>query len=193
MRDSSVRKSFHKSILNSAHSDSNTIVLNEFGLKNGVVRADIAVLNGKMIGYEIKTDRDNLNRLHHQIIAYNEVFDRIYIITGSRYFKKVELLVPDWWGIFLIQDIAKEEFKFKLVRKAKKNEQKACFGIAQLLWKDELIEILTTIFSCTPKKSMTKQELNILLQEKCDANRLGKIALRYLKTREGWRINQKAL
>lgn len=193
MRDSLVRKSFHKSILKSAHVDVDTIVIDELGLRNGLVRADIAVLNGKMIGYEIKTDNDNLSRLEHQIKAYNEVFDRVYIITGSRHFEQIIKRVPDWWGIYLIQSLTEEEYKFKLLRKPKVNRQKSSIGIAHLLWKDELIEVLSSTFCYYPKTSTTKQELYRVLQEFCSANKLTKIALKHLKCREGWRIDRKVL
>lgn len=193
MSDRSVRKSFHNSILKTAHADMDTIVVDELGLKNGNVRADIAVLNGKMVGYEIKTDKDTLKRLQHQILAYNEVFDEIYIVTGMRYLAKVIQIIPQWWGVFLIETFDGEDFRFKKYRKAKKNKQKVCLGIAQLLWKDELIEILKSNYNFNLKGRMTKQNLYTVLQENSDANKLGKIALKYLKCREGWRIDRKVL
>ncbi len=63
MRDAQVRQAFHRSVLRAANECNDTVVIDELGLKNGIVRADIVVLNGKMIGYEIKTDRDTLKRL----------------------------------------------------------------------------------------------------------------------------------
>ena len=55
-----------------------------------------------MVGYEIKTDKDNLKRLPHQIEAYNEVFDENYIIIGRKHIEMVNAIIPDWWGVYLI-------------------------------------------------------------------------------------------
>jgi hypothetical protein len=99
MRDHIVRAAFHETVLQTAHLDQNTFVVDELGLKNGVIRADIAVLNGKLVGYEINTDKDNLNRLGPQINAYSEVFDQAYIISGKKHLSKVLDQVPCFDGI----------------------------------------------------------------------------------------------
>ena len=46
MTDKIVRNAFHKSVLQEAHYCSDTLVVDELGLNNGAVRADIAVLYG---------------------------------------------------------------------------------------------------------------------------------------------------
>src|SRR5687767_9037317 len=89
MSDKLVRIAFHQSVLKSFHLSTDSLVIDELGLKNGELRADIAVLKKNMIGYEIKTDKDNLMRLLSQMVGYNEVFDKVYIITGSKHFTKV--------------------------------------------------------------------------------------------------------
>ena len=191
MRDYPVRVSFHKTVLTLEHTDENTIVIDELGLKNGGTRADIAVLNGKMVGYEIKTNKDNLARLEKQIVAYNEVFDEVHIITGNRHLNKVLEIVPSWWGVFLVIETESGEYFFNCVRTAKKNTKKVCLGIAQLLWKEEIMHLLTAVHNYTLKPSLNKQVLYQMLVGKFNANELGKITLKYLKSREGWRTNQK--
>lgn len=193
MRDYLVRASFHKQILSTAHADQNTFVLDELGLRNGYCRADIAVLNGKMVGYEIKTDKDSLARLKNQMIAYNEVFDNIYIITGQRHLNKILKLIPVWWGVFIIKSSPNEEFTFKKIRNAKRNPNRDCLGIARLLWKDELLEIVRTKLSYTFKGNVTKQDLYDILQREISTHKLSKIVLHYLKSREGWRTGRKEL
>jgi len=193
MRDYVVRKAFHESVLRSAHASIDTIVLDEFGLKNGEYRADIAVLNGKMIGYEIKTDSDTLDRLFGQIIAYNEVFDNVFIVTGPKHLDKVLKTVPYWWGVYLINQDRCNGYIFNTLRRAKKNNKKESAGIAQLLWKDEVIDILTTNYAVKTRTKSTREELYDNLTERCNATTLGKIALKYLKGRKDWRINQKRL
>jgi hypothetical protein len=191
MRDQTVRKAFHQTVLKSAHNDADTFVLDEFGLRNGVNRADIAVLNGKFVGYEIKTEKDTLARLGPQIEAYNEVFDQVFIITASNHLSKVIERIPDWWGVYLIEQNDVSDISFSLHRKAKINKAKNTYGIAQLLWKAELMEILAKLFRTEMNTRVTKHQMYELLSQKCTSHKFGSIALTYLKNRQGWRIGQK--
>jgi hypothetical protein len=193
MTDSLVRTAFHKSILRSSHEDPNTYVLDELGLKHGENRADIAVLNGKIIGYEIKTERDSLSRLAAQIVAYNEVFDSVYIISGKKHLKKVSLIVPDWWGIYVIQEQEQSSPSFICIREASINPNKNSYGIAQLLWKDEAIELLNTRFSCNVREKSTRDQLYNILISKCNCEELSNIVVKCLKQRSGWRTSPKSL
>ncbi|GGC42392.1 hypothetical protein GCM10011386_38250 [Parapedobacter defluvii] len=165
-------------------------MIDELGLKNGAIRADIAVLNGSLIGYEIKTDRDNLSRLIPQVGVYSEIFDKAYIITGKRHLNKILEKVPKWWGIYLIEQEDKGLYNFNCLRKSEVNDRKNAYSMAQLLWKEEVIKILEDYFDCEPKQSWTRDKLYTLLAEKCDINTLGNITLGILKNRQGWRINR---
>ncbi len=193
MRDYIIRSAFHESVLKSAHSCADTFVVDELGLKNGSIRADIAVLNGKLIGYEIKTNRDTLQRLPSQIKAYSEVFDRAYIVTGSKHLQHVIETIPDWWGIYFIKEAKENEYSFVSYRKGKINPRKEKIGLAQLLWKDEVKEILTSSLNCTVRTKETKDELYDKLTAELSAKLLSKFVLHYLKSRVSWRPNLKAL
>lgn len=191
MRDRCIRVAFHEKILKKAKEYEDTVVIDELGLMNGSVRADIAVLNGKMIGYEIKTDNDNLSRLAGQIIAYNDVFDKVWVITGGKHFDKIKQTVPEWWGIYLISETRDGGYRFRAFRTAKKNKGRSGYSIARLLWKDEARSILADN-KLGLKSNTTRHELYNILSKQYSVNTLSKIALKYLKNREGWRTGQKA-
>ena len=193
MKDSIIRSAFHQSILKSEHESSDVIIVDELGLKNGQIRADIAVLNGKLVGYEIKTNNDTLIRLPNQIKAYNEVFEKVYIITGDRHFEKVLLNVPEWWGIYLITETEDGAYNFKCSRKAKKNRERDTFGLAQLLWKDEVIDLLTSSLNYKVKSKSTKDDLYEIISNEYSPTKLSSMVLKYLKSRQTWRINPSAL
>ncbi len=57
--------------------DHDTKVVQEMGVWNGTVRIDIAVINGELGGFELKSDSDNLLRLPAQAELYSRVFDRM--------------------------------------------------------------------------------------------------------------------
>lgn len=186
MNDSQVRYAFHTSILEEAHLCNETIILNELGLKNGESRADIAVFNGKMIGYEIKTEKDNLSRLTSQVKNYSQVFDKAFIIVAEKHVQEAKKIIPNWWGIYLIES-ANETYSFYNTRKAKINPSQDSFSIAQLLWKAEALEVANTFFKCNLKNNMNRQEIYEIISSKCRPKRLSKIVMAYLKKREGWR------
>jgi hypothetical protein len=193
MTDCVIRSAFHQRILKQEHHCSDTFVVDELGLKNGQIRADIAVLNGKLVGYEIKTDSDTLLRLPNQIRAYNEVFDNVYIITGNKHLANVLVCVPDWWGVYLITETEDGIYNFKHYRKAKKNRDKDTFGLAQLLWKDEVIDILRSTLNHKIKSKSTKDDLYEILSNECSSTKLSMFVLKYLKSRQTWRTNPQLL
>jgi hypothetical protein len=89
----------HK-ILLGKHSLHSASMLNEFRV--GECKADIAILNGTATVYEVKSERDSLNRLERQVKAYSEVFARVYVITSDCYVDAVHSLVPKDIGILCL-------------------------------------------------------------------------------------------
>ena len=94
MNDEQIRQQFHRESLRRHHDDSETVVVDELGLKHGRCRADIAVINGHFTGYEIKSDNDSLRRLPVQIDVYSAVFDRASVIVGEKHACAVKSLIP---------------------------------------------------------------------------------------------------
>ena len=63
MRDIDVRQAV-KSYLKALHEDDPaTRIVEEMGIWAGSVRIDIAVINGELSGFELKSDSDTLQRL----------------------------------------------------------------------------------------------------------------------------------
>lgn len=186
MRDHIIRAIFHKTILAKDHLDNHTIIVDELGLQNGLIRADIAVLNGCMVGYEIKTQNDNLNRLPAQVAAYSDIFDKAYIIVAAKHLGKALIILPKWWGIYVITGDENNGYTFENYRSASKNAGQKVISIVRLLWKDEVSEILTRGGDIVPK-SRKKSQLYELIAEKYTTEQFGPIALSYIKQRKSWR------
>jgi len=145
MNDSEIRRNFHKKMLLRHHAAPQTLVLDELGLLHGAFRADIAVVNGKLIGYEIKSEEDSLDRLQNQIVAYDSVFDSIAIIITKRHRQAVTRRVPKHWGIVLSEKGKRGAVHFRIKRKFQQNPYVDPVSVARLLWKSEAIEILKEI------------------------------------------------
>jgi hypothetical protein len=79
-----------------------TYLINELDICGGFTRADIAIVNGQLHGYEIKSPQDNLERLPRQVPSYDEVFDTMTLITCKEHLKQAREIIPKWWGIYYI-------------------------------------------------------------------------------------------
>jgi hypothetical protein len=91
----------HK-ILLGKHSLQTAAMLNEFRV--GECKADFAILNGTATVYEVKSERDSLSRLQHQIAAYATVFARVYVIAAEGHVRAVTATVPDSVGILCLNN-----------------------------------------------------------------------------------------
>jgi len=101
----------HKVLLG-VHSLQTASMLTEFRV--GSCKADVAILNGTSTVYEIKSERDKLDRLEAQVSAYRQVFAKVNIITGKNHLKAVLASVPPDVGVLLLTD----RFKISTVREA---------------------------------------------------------------------------
>ena len=64
---------------------------------------DVMAVTDCLTGFEIKSDLDNYQRLKFQIYAYNQFFDKNYIVVSSKHRKSVIDKVPGFWGIICIE------------------------------------------------------------------------------------------
>ena len=142
MNDVDIRQNFHKKILRRQHTQKDTLVIDELGLNHGKCRADIAVINGHLAAYEIKSNNDSLRRLEEQVKSYNAVFDKVSIVVGDRYIKTIQNYIPEWWGVILSVRGPRGAVNFDTIREARTNKNIDPISIAQLLWRNEAEEIL---------------------------------------------------
>jgi len=69
-----------------------TVIANELPLGTTGVRADLAFYAKTFTGVEIKSDRDSLKRLDHQLPVYKQHFDRTILLVGSKHVPDLEAL-----------------------------------------------------------------------------------------------------
>jgi len=71
----------------------------------GKSRADVMlVMDGMLVGIEIKSDADTYARLERQIEDYNRCFDMNYVVVGTSHAAHIEEHVPKWWGIITVEE-----------------------------------------------------------------------------------------
>jgi hypothetical protein len=140
--DKCIRLVLKQQLLAESMSDPKSIVVEELGVMSGDARIDIAVVNGMLHGYEIKSDRDSLIRLPNQIAAYSSVFSQVTIVTGKHHLANVISIVPEWWGIMVARSSMDRIVTLHEIRECLQNPAQDSIAVARLLYRDEAIEIL---------------------------------------------------
>jgi hypothetical protein len=112
------------------------------GLRHGAARIDLAVVNGIIHGFELKSDKDNLKRLPHQVTIYNSVLDKVTLAVGTKHASEAMKLVPDWWGIKVATVGSRGGFEFTDMRRAGNNPSVDMLSVSKLLWRDEALALL---------------------------------------------------
>lgn len=167
----------------------NSIVIDELGICRGVARVDIAVINSKIHGYEIKSDSDTLDRLPNQINLFNKVFQMMTIVTGYHHLEKVERTIPAWWGIKIAQFNEDNRVIITPYRKNHINPSPETFYLAQLLWKNETIDVLEELNLSQGYKSKPCNILWKRLSENITYSGLIPIIKAKFKQRSDWRLD----
>ena len=168
--------------------DSKLRIIEELGVKHGAARIDVAVVNGVLHGYEIKSDRDTLLRLPEQMHIFNSVFDQMTLVVGKSHLYESINIVPDWWGITVVKMKSTDDsVGFYEIRKARKNTAEKRPAVTKLLWRDEALQILEGLGKADGLRSKTRSEIYDKLVMVLDQKTLGEKVREKLFFREDWR------
>lgn len=181
MLDAEIRESLHK-YLEKNNSSAETIIVDELNVCKGLARIDIAVINGLIHGYEIKSENDTLQRLPNQIKYYNKSLEKITISVNKCHLKKALEIIPGWWGIIVVDN----EENISEIREAGLNSFIDTESTLQLLWKDELIELMNR-YNLTAKKNLPKSKLHKIILARLEKDIILNEIRQALKLRKNWR------
>ena len=189
MKDFEIRRSLHQNYLKSYYHTTNSIVVNELKVCNGNAIMDVAVINGSLIGFEIKSSSDNLVRLGNQIIHYNKVFDYVTLVTNYKHVQGALREIPPWWGVWVIEKANNILSKYQ-IQEAAPNVKIESFSIAQFLWKNEIKDLITRRKLdqriCRKRKWVQWQYLS----DSIDPRDLKKEVSFYLRSRSDWKTQE---
>lgn len=188
MLDKDVRQAVKRNVIKSHIHDPTTLVIEELGLDFGRNRIDIAVINGEIHGYELKSDSDNLLRLPKQIKAYSAVMDKVTLVVGSTHADKAVELIPDWWGVKIATQGSRGGIKLKTERRNMKNRSIDPLELIKLVWRDEALGILSQRMVIDWRiKKLKKQEIYQLVVDSFSHDDLRNSVRTILKSRNDWR------
>ncbi len=188
MRDIDVRRALLRDLRIRHPDGSETRFVEELGLCRGAARVDVAVVNGSLHGYEIKSERDTLERLPAQLQAYNQAFDCVTVVASQNHLKKVESIVPPWWGLQQVCKVG-SEFRIEEVRESGSNPQVHALAVVQLLWRDEALDILEECGLAFGFRGKTRDRICEWLVECLPKEQLRSAVRARLKARKGWRAD----
>jgi hypothetical protein len=185
MRDIDVRTALLDALERQHAGEPDTKLKPEMGLCGGHVRIDVAVLNGFMHGYEIKSDRDTLERLPNQVDFYSDAMDYATIVVGQRYRERIAECVPAWWGI-LVATPGVDGVSLREERAATFNPAIDAYSVAALLWKDEALALLEEVGAIKGFRSKNREVLYQRLAEQVPLDQLRAWVRQRLKSRSDW-------
>ena len=184
--DAIIRAALKRYLENRHAQDDKVRIIDELGISHGASRIDIAVVNGIMHGYEIKSDQDTLQRLPEQIEIFNAVFDKMTLIVGKSHLYGAVNMIPDWWGIVVAKN-TNGHIAFNRIREDDFNHGQNSLSIARLLWREEALRILEDAGEAKGLYSKPKDFLYQRLSAVLDLHALGEKVRETIFIRTGWR------
>jgi hypothetical protein len=187
MNDHQLRQALKSKVLARYAKDPDTRIVDELGLRHGAARIDLAVVNGIIHGFELKSDKDNLKRLPHQATIYNSVLDKVTLVVGTRHAKEAMKLVPDWWGIKVATMGSRGGFEFTDVRRARANPSVDSLSVSKLLWRNEALALLVELSEADCVRHKPRAFIYAHLAAIADSALIRERVRHQLKFRTDWR------
>lgn len=139
------------------HSINTTTALTQISIEKS--KADLILINGKAVVYEIKTELDSFSRLSSQLTDYYKAFTHICVITCEENYKKLnEILKNTSVGICILSN--KNTLQFRKLPQKNLSFLKHR-SIFKILHKKEFENILLEFYKNLPKTS------NVFYYEEC--------------------------
>ncbi len=187
MNDVQIRTALKRELLLQYKDDRETVVIEELGVHHGTSRIDLAVVNGVLHGFELKSDRDTLTRLPEQANAFGLVFDRLTLVVAERHLRHAVDVVPDWWGIRVTRGDG-GNLSFCDLKLPLNNPSPDPFSVVSLLWRNEALSFLEELGGASGLHSRSRAEIYSKLVENVDFDHLrGKVRC-CLRERQDWRV-----
>lgn len=185
VRDPEIRTELHRRLRLRHGSDPDSRIVDEMTILAGEHRIDVALINGRLEGFEIKSDVDSLARLPRQALAYGRVFDRLTVICTERHLESAFTLLPDWWGVEVAEE-SKVGTRIVRRRAPKANPAVEPHALAQLLWRSEALAALEARNVAGGLRSKPRRTLWSALAETMPRRELRLLVRQTLRSRRGW-------
>lgn len=188
MRELDVRNLLLQQELTKFQEDGVSRIVQELSLCQGQARVDVAVVNGQLHGYEIKSKSDTLDRLAGQVVVYSRVLDRCTLVVEESHLEKAHSMLPNWWGIISVWEDG-GKIRMGQTVKGLDNPSPDPYALAQLLWQAEALAILERHgLGAQGLEKKPRRHLWQRLAEALDYASLSEEVRSTLKGRSSWRV-----
>ena len=188
IRDRDIRATLTSAIDQQHGGDRDALLISELGLCCGNARIDLALVNGSLNGYEIKSERDTLERLAGQEAVYSEILDTVTIVASGCHVDAIADSVPSWWGVTEARvDVATGRLVLVEIRAPGWNHDVNADMLVQLLWRDEVLEELEQRDLGRGLRSKPRRVLWEALSSSVSVDELRELVRLRLKSRSDWR------
>lgn len=187
--DFEIREALHRKVLKFYHRSDSTIIVDELGLAHGKNRIDVAVLNGHLHGYEIKSAKDTLTRLPDQLSQYRKSLQKLTIVVAPNHIDGVFAIAPEWSGIIEARKGPRGGISFTTVRKATINPEVDEVALAHLLWRKEAVELLVRYGVSEKELKKPRKQLYELIASEASLEELVSWIKEKFMARETWRAD----
>lgn len=167
------------------------LMINELGLAHAQSRIDLAVFNGHLHGYEIKSTNDTLDRLPRQLSIYGEALQKLTLVIATRHLEAAEAIAPGWCGLTEIIEGPRGGMTFASRRRARLNPGLDPFILAHLLWHQEARELLLERGASRSDVNAPRKRLYRLLADEIPVGELASAIKAAMASRTGWRDHQR--
>ena len=185
--DSDIRRALHAKRLRKIKAQPDTLVIDELGLAHAKSRIDVAVINGCIHGYEIKSARDNLDRLACQIDIYRRTLQKLTIVAAPKHITGIMNYAPEWCGVIAADQGSRGGISFQVLRNAAANPEVDPIMMAHLLWRDEVIELLHQVGYAPKELRRSRKQLYEILCEVMTLHEITASIRSFMVRRQTWR------
>lgn len=186
-KDTEIRAALHGKKLSALRNAPDTIVIDELGLSHAKARIDVAVINGCVHGYEIKSSLDTLERLPAQIEFYSQCLEKLTLVCAPRHTDKALSTIPDWCGILEAKKGARGALSFTTVRKSAVNTEVNAVQLAHLLWRPEALALVSRLDVAQKFEKMPRKQLYEIIAAHLTIKQLTIAIREFMQLRQTWR------
>ena len=153
-------------------------------------RVDVAVLSPQsgFVGYEIKSEADSLTRLRRQVTNYDHVFSYMTIVVYDNHYNHALEIIPSYWGVIKVTKNGFGKLALVDARSPTRNPRRKQYQVADMLWKQEIIDTLITLG--VPKRGLgqrkVRQLVDMLTQAVQSTDHLEQLVITKMAARENW-------
>lgn len=185
--DAEIRAALHTKRLRAIRQLPDTLVVDELGLAHAKVRIDIAVINGCVHGYEIKSSADTLERLPAQLALYKRCLGKLTVVCAPKHTERVMKSAPLWCGVVEAEKGPRGGIALSTIRRDRTNPNIELDQLAHLLWRGEAIELLSRHGTCQKILRQSRAQLYKHLAELMTIEQLTKSIREFMLARPDWR------